>query len=166
MLEKHFHAGNPDGPGAEHVMRMKDEQLRALVENTPDAITRWDSNFRLVFANNAFAEKSGTPVNEALGKTSVQMGHPPEVSHAFVEKLRKVFETQQPQEHYNYYPSPEGNLYFHSRMVPEFAVDGTVTTVLNIARDITHTHNIKIELEEVNRRCCIRRACRKRWWRS
>ncbi|MCK7556626.1 ATP-binding protein [Chitinophaga sedimenti] len=152
MIEKNLQVEHPDKQRAEQALIEREEQLRALVENTPDVITRWDDSLKLVFANAAFVEKTGTDVSYAIGKTCIGMGMPVDIAQAYMDKLRMVFATGRPQEHYNYFPSPDGLVHFHSRIVPEYDIHGKVYTVLGIARDITHTRNVKIELDELNRR--------------
>ncbi|WP_295116863.1 ATP-binding protein [uncultured Chitinophaga sp.] len=151
---------HPDGTGptriAEKELKLREEQLRALVENTPDVITRWDSKLKLVFANAAHEEKTGKRLETVIGKTTVEMGFPDEIALPYMEKLRQVFETARPQEHYNFYEGPHGHVHFHSRMVPELDTEGNVYTVLSIARDVTLTRNVNLEMQELNRQLQVK----------
>ena len=114
-----------------------EEQLRILVNNTPDLITRWDRELRLLFANSAFEQKTGSPIADLLGKTSQEMNQPDEIAVPYMEKLRQTFQTGLEQAHYNSFLTPQGEALYFSQMVPEFAPDGSVQSVLAIGRNIT-----------------------------
>ncbi|GGC14595.1 PAS domain-containing sensor histidine kinase [Dyadobacter sediminis] len=118
-------------------IQQKNLQLHELLENTPDVITRWDKQRRLVFANQAFSAKTGTENTGLLGKTNLEMGQPTEVAVPYMDRLQQVLDSRQPAEHYNAFPAPVGLIQYHSRMVPEFDADGQLVSVLSIARDIT-----------------------------
>ncbi|ADB38034.1 CheR family methyltransferase [Spirosoma linguale] len=126
-----------DRKKAEEAILEREAQLSRLVENTPDVITRWDKNRRLVFANSAFSEKTGLPPNQLLGLTNLEMGQPDEIAIPYMDSIQEVLDTGRPKEHYNVYTQPNGVVFFQSRMVPELGQDGAVEGVLAIARDIT-----------------------------
>jgi PAS domain S-box-containing protein len=118
-------------------LRESEEQLRTLVGNTPDVITRWDKKLRLTFANAAYQGKTGMLNDTLLGKTIEEMGHPASISGPYLQSLKRVLESAQPQEHYNAFPTPGGEIFYHSRLVPEFDAEGKVQGILAIARDVT-----------------------------
>ncbi|MCE6992950.1 PAS domain S-box protein [Dyadobacter sp. CY323] len=134
---------------AQEQIRQSEAQLRTLVENTPDVITRWDNDLRLLFANSAFIGKSGEPLENLLGKTNAEMGQPEDSTGSYMEKLRQTFETGQPQEHYNRFPTPTGRFEYYSRMVPERGPDGSVQSVLAIARDITELQSAQQQTRQL-----------------
>jgi two-component system CheB/CheR fusion protein len=129
-------------------LQQSETQLRTLVENTPDVITRWDTGLRLLFANSAFVAKTGQPLNSLLGKTNAEMGQPEEISGPYMAKLWQTVETGQPQVHYNSFPTPKGELEFYSQMVPELGLTGSVQSVLAIARDITDIRAAQAQIRE------------------
>jgi PAS domain S-box-containing protein len=112
------------------------QQYQALAENTPDVLTRWGPDLRLRYANPALVTKTGQPVPALLGKTFAEMGAPAAIVGPYMAKLQRVFDTCQPLEHFNAFPTPQGERYYHSRLVAELH-DGHVHTVLAIARDVT-----------------------------
>jgi two-component system CheB/CheR fusion protein len=114
-----------------------EEQLRTLVNNTPDIITRWDRELKLLFANSSFEEKTDSPIVNLLGKTNQEMNQPDEVAVPYMEKLKQTFETGAEQVHYYSFRTPQGEVHYFSQMVPEFAPDGSVQSVLAIGRNIT-----------------------------
>ncbi|UOG77687.1 PAS domain S-box protein (plasmid) [Hymenobacter tibetensis] len=115
--------------------KRREQQYQALAENTPDVLTRWGPDLRLRYANAAFADKTGVPLAELRGRTNREMGQPEAIAGPYMAALQRVFDTGQPQEHFNSFPTPHGEVYY-SRLVPELR-DGQVETVLGIARDIT-----------------------------
>lgn len=123
----------------ERTLELSESRLQyvSLVENTPDVITRWDKNLKLIFANSAFAGKTGRSLDELYGKTSLEMGLPAEVALSYMHSLKEVFTTGQPFEHLHAFPTPQGEVYYFSRIVPEKNEKGEVQTVLRIARDIS-----------------------------
>jgi PAS domain S-box-containing protein len=124
--------------------KQREQQYQTLADNTPDVLTRWTPDLRLHYANAAFATKAGQPVSTVLGRTFGEMGAPAEVTAPYMAALQRVFDTGQPQEHYNPFPTPHGTTYYYSRLVPELR-DGRVETVLGIARDITELRHTQAE---------------------
>lgn len=137
-----------DRKQAEEKLRQTVTQLGMLVENTPDVITRWDKNLRLLFANSAFVNKTGKSLNELLGRTNVGMGQSSEIALPYMSKLQMTFDSAQPQEHIDGFPTPDDQAQYYSRMVPEFGPDGEVESVLAIARDITDLQQAEYQIQQ------------------
>ena len=129
----------------QHIVR-QEQQYHSLVENTPDVISRWNKELKLIYANGAAEIKTGVPRESLYGKTSSEMGQPDELAFPWMEKLRSVFETNQPTTAYQLFPTPDGFHHFFARMVPERNQAGEVETVLAIARDITELKKAEEEL--------------------
>ncbi|GLU51446.1 PAS domain S-box protein [Dyadobacter frigoris] len=121
------------------LLRENEEKIRTLVDNTPDIITRWDKDLKLLFANAAYEEKTGISNDFILEKTIGEMGKPDFISDPY--NLSKIFETGKPQEYYNSCATSHGEFFFHSRLIPEFSENGSIESVLAIARDITDVKN-------------------------
>jgi PAS domain S-box-containing protein len=115
----------------------QEQQYHSLVENTPDVISRWDSNLRLIYANSAAEIKTGVPRENLHGKTNIEMGQPEDTALPWMKKLREVFETGLPITYESPFSTPYGDADFLYRIVPERNSAGEVETVLAIARDIT-----------------------------
>lgn len=124
------------------------EQYTTLVDNTPDLITRWDRQLRLVFANKAFERKLGLSMEGLLDKTNNELGLPEEFVVPYLISLRKAFETGEIVEHFSNSHHADGHTYFHYRLTPEKNANGEVETVLAIARDITEIKKAEIDLKE------------------
>ncbi|MGV3639169.1 MAG: PAS domain-containing sensor histidine kinase [Adhaeribacter sp.] len=121
------------------------DMYRLVVEHTPDVITRWDQELRLTFANPAFEQRTGVPNSRQLGKTKSEMGQPEPIAGPWMAKLRQVFDTGRPIEHYNMLQTTSGPTFYFTRMAPELAPDHSVISVLAIARDITEIKNLEEE---------------------
>jgi PAS domain S-box-containing protein len=124
----------------------QEQQYHSLVENTPDVISRWNKDLKLIYANGAAEVKTGVPRESLYGKTSSEMGQPDELAFPWMEKLKMVFETGQQTTAYQVFPTPDGAHHFFARMVPERNEKGEVETVLAIARDITELKKAEEEL--------------------
>lgn len=108
-----------------------------IIENTPDVITRWDKELKLIFANKALEAKTGVPNSLLYGKTKLGMGQPDEVSLHWMEILRSIFEKGTGESHYNSLHTDTGVVHFYSRLIPEKNAKGEVETVFAIGRDIS-----------------------------
>ncbi|KAF2514864.1 PAS domain S-box protein [Flavobacterium foetidum] len=120
-----------------------------LVENTPDIITRWDKDLKLIFANSALEKKTGTSLEQLLGKTYLEMGQPDDIAQSYFESLQKAFRTGETVEHYKKLSTLEGVVDLYSRMIPEKNALGEVESILATARDIT---DLKKAGEEIKHR--------------
>ncbi|WP_158267633.1 PAS domain-containing protein [Adhaeribacter arboris] len=56
------------------------------VESTSEAITWWDKNLKLLFANPAFVTQAGVPLSQLVGKTIREMGHPELLAPPWIKK--------------------------------------------------------------------------------
>ncbi|MCC9166284.1 PAS domain-containing protein [Pontibacter harenae] len=134
---------------AEEKIAKREAQYRTLVNNTPDSISRWNKNMKLIFANAAFESKSGLLNEYLFGKDINGMVQQNTIALPWIKSLRKVFDTGKAVEHHNSFPTPHGKSHFHSRLVPEKNAAGEVETVLAIARDITELKNVEQEVIRV-----------------
>ena len=133
---------------ANEALHKNEERFRTLTENSPDVIVRFDRQKRHIYANPAAAEPYGKPQEEISGKTNSELGMDPEQVKFWEIHYEDVFTTGKPRTMEFHYKSPEGKeYYFNTRIVPEF-VDGKVTSVLAISRDITDIKKIEAKLRE------------------
>jgi PAS domain S-box-containing protein len=124
--------------------KRREQQYQTLAENTPDVLSRWGPDLRLRYANAAFAARAGQPQSALPGHSLQELDVPADVSGPYLADLQRVFDTGQPQEHYNHLLTPRGTTYYYSRLVPELR-NGEVDTVLGIARDITELKQSQAE---------------------
>jgi PAS domain S-box-containing protein len=128
---------------AEALLHAKEQEYRAIVENAPDHIIRYDRNFRRVYVNPAVARDYGLPVEAVIGKPigSVIQDAGLVVAEDALERVRQaiadVFETGKSYAYELAWPMPAGVTYFSVRLFPEVDPNGSVINVLGISRDIT-----------------------------
>ncbi|MGE5608074.1 MAG: PAS domain-containing protein, partial [Bacillota bacterium] len=130
---------------AEARLRRRDRELVTLVENAPDVISRYDKQFRHLYVNPAITRATGIPLDRFIGKTNREAGMAEHLWELWESKLREVFQQAQEANLEFTYPSPTGIRHYAARFVPEFAPDGSVESVLAVARDITDLKQALLE---------------------
>ncbi|AKB24880.1 sensory transduction histidine kinase [Methanosarcina sp. MTP4] len=129
-------------------LRKSEERFRTLAENSPDLIARYDRQSRHMYVNPAAEEISGYPQEEIIGKNYSELGAGSEMAKFWEEHHRNVFATGKPETVEFQYISPQGKeYYFNTRIVPEL-VEGEVSSVLAISRDITDKKEAEARLKE------------------
>jgi len=133
---------------AEEALIRRENEFRALAENSPDVISRFDRQNHHIYVNPAAAESYGHSQEEIIGKTHAELGMDPDMVKFWEEHNKNVFATGKPGTMEFKYTSPQGKeYYFNTRLVPEF-VDGEVASVLAISRDITDIKASEARLKE------------------
>ncbi|MDB6065549.1 MAG: multi-sensor signal transduction histidine kinase, partial [Pedosphaera sp.] len=123
----------------EEALSKREQEFRALAENSPDVIGRFDRDCRLVYANPALEKLLGIPEQTLFGKKFSDILPESGGTLSFQEKVREVMETGFPVEA----EIILGNLRTgysvcqHVRFVPEWDRSGQVVSALTIGRDIT-----------------------------
>ncbi|QJW92958.1 PAS domain S-box protein [Frigoriglobus tundricola] len=115
----------------------KERELRALADNSPDVLTRFDRDLRHVFVNAAVERATGRPPAAFLGKTNRALGMPADLCDQWEAALRLVFDQGRPTALEFSFDAHDGPRHFTARLVPEFAPDGSVEFVLSVAHDAT-----------------------------
>ncbi|MCC4770748.1 PAS domain S-box protein [Methanosarcina sp. DH2] len=137
-----------DRKRAEEALIRNENEFRTLAENSPDIISRFDRQKRHIYANPAAVEPYGRSPEEIIGKTNSDLGMDPQQVKFWEEHYENVFATEKPETMEFHYKSPERKeYYFNTRIVPEF-VDGEVTSVLAISRDITDIKEAEAKSKE------------------
>jgi PAS domain S-box-containing protein len=139
---------------AEALLYSKEQEFRAIVENAPDQIIRYDRNFRRAYVNPAVARAYGLPREALIGKPigSVIEDAGLDVKEDELTQLRQqiqnVFDSGRSYEYELNWPLPTGRKYFSVRLFPELDLDGSVVNVLGISRDITERKQTEEALDE------------------
>ena len=137
---------------AEDILHQREQEFRALVELSPDIISRFDRELRHIYVNPAIKLATGMLPQEFLGKTNRELGMPQAVLLVWEQSLQKVFQTGETDEHEFSFLTPTGLKYYQSRLVPELAADGSVEFVLGICRDLTKNKQTEEALRESEER--------------
>lgn len=137
-----------DRQEAEAVLQRREQEFRALVENAPDIIMRIDRELRYVYINPTVEKHLGVPAQEFIGKTIAEFGADESLVKLWQTTIQQVFDTGQEREIEFQSPSIKGIIYYATRIVPEFANDGSVQSILAIARDISDRVEAEIALRQ------------------
>jgi PAS domain S-box-containing protein len=122
--------------GAAELLQAR-ESFRVLVENLPDVVARFDRELRHLFVSPAVERISGRSARDFLGRTNRELGMPSELVETWDAALRKVFVSGQAESIEFSFPSSAGMRYFDCRLVAEAGADGTIQSVLSVAREVT-----------------------------
>lgn len=140
----------------EEELRRRDLELRALADNLPDIVARFDRQGRHLYVNRQVQAITGLPLEDFLGRTNADLNMPPELVALWDQVRARVFATREAVECEFSYHAPDGVRHFESRMIPELGADGNVEIVLAVTRDITLGKVVQGRLSESEER--FRRA--------
>ena len=129
-------------------LALRERELRSLTENTPDALARFDRQFRHVFANSVIEKISGRPVAEIMGKTNRELGLPLALCDEWEQAILHVFDHQDPRSLDFSVSGLEGLRHFSCTLVPEFNELRQVESVLGVMHDITDQRAYEQQLLE------------------
>jgi two-component system, cell cycle sensor histidine kinase and response regulator CckA len=132
-------------------LQQREQEFRTLAENAPDVIARFDPQLRHIYVNSAGGKASGIPTQDSLGKTVRELGLPEGPVDQWEEALRQVFNTGVQTSIEFEFPTPNGTKFYQSQFVPEFSPDGSVESVLAIARDLTEQKQLETQFLRAQR---------------
>nr|WP_242056907.1 PAS domain S-box protein [Planktothrix sp. FACHB-1355] len=122
---------------AEEERYRREQEFKALAENSPDIIARIDRGLRHVYVNRAIEKATGMPPEVFIGKTHAELGFPKEIYTDWQTYIKEVFETGIEKTWEFDFPTPNGTRYYQARVVPELAMDGSIESALGITTDVT-----------------------------
>lgn len=111
--------------------------LMSLLDHTPDYIARFDRDLRYTFVNKAIVEVSGLSYQDFIGKHRIGLSMMHESAEAH-ERMKEVLERGEVRDFYFTQPTPSGEKFYYTKLVPEFA-QGTnqAQSILSVSTDIT-----------------------------
>lgn len=124
------------------------EGFRALVEDAPDIITRFDRELRHVYVNPALTKSTGLDSDSVIGKTHREIGIPEELSAKWESAIRRVFESGETIYQEFSFETPNGTRWYQAQLSADLGSDGRIQYVLSIARDITNQKHTQMALEQ------------------
>jgi PAS domain S-box-containing protein len=133
-------------------LRRQTDQFATLVEHIPDIVARLDRDLRFVYISPSVQEATGTPPDAYIGKPRTNGGIPDAFARERDALSRKAFETGQAQTLVLPIETPSGVRLFETRLIPEFAPDGAVESLMTLTRDVTQLKQAEEALRESNRR--------------
>jgi PAS domain S-box-containing protein len=131
------------------LLRQRESEFKALVENSPDIISRIDRNMRHLYANPAIGKLTGRAASSCLGKTKAELGLPSAVVRAWDDAAHAAFETGVEQK-LDFDHLVDGQMrYFSGRVIPEIDRHGHIESVIGIAYDVTERASMEKERDEL-----------------
>lgn len=123
----------------ETLLHNREQEFRTLVENSPDAIARFDSDCHYLYVNPAMADAHRSTPEAMLGRCPVELSAASEGALIYQEAIRSVLETGEPLacEILADTSDKENPGVHYVRFVPERNQTGMIASVLAISRDIT-----------------------------
>lgn len=144
---------NDDQKMLEKSLIESQEHFRALADNSPDVIMRFDRSFRHVFVNNAIVPQTGLKVEDFLGKSHQEMGVFPDALVKIWElALDRVFRKGKPETIVFDIGFEDRTATFEWRLYPEESEPGSVDSIIGVARDITDTRLSELALKKSEER--------------
>lgn len=134
----------------EQELRIREQEFRTLVENSPDVIVRYDREGRRIYINPAYERLYGIRAEEVLGTLSTYGSPLPDgVSTRYHEGILNILRGARPEAVEATWTKANGEqIVQHVQAVPEFDQHGQVTSVLTIARDISALKGTEQRLEQ------------------
>jgi PAS domain S-box-containing protein len=134
---------------AQLTITQRERQFSTLVENSPDIFARLDRQYRHIYVSPVIERYGGKPACHYLGKTCESLGMPPEVCAQWEAAVEKVFQTRASGSISFKLTTPaDDERFLEARLIPEFADDGSVESVLAIATDMTERERMDAALRE------------------
>ena len=123
----------------EAIIWARESEFRALADNLPDVIVRYDRSCRRIYANRVYYHLHGMVNHDCLDKTPLEFWRciRPD-AEVFVQMLQRVMATGiQESLLLEIVDKKNKTMYFSMNLVPEWDSNGLLTGVLSCATDIT-----------------------------
>jgi PAS domain S-box-containing protein len=133
---------------AEKALKESESKFKALSENAPDAIMRFDKNLRILYLNPQDLAAIGKPLEELVGKTNEEIGMPAELCKLWNDTFYRAKTSRKAQEVEFDFNTLIGLKTFNLRIVPEFSETGSLHSYIGISRDISDRKKAEEKLEE------------------
>ena len=135
---------------AEQDLRIREQEFRTLVENSPDVIVRYDREGRRLYINPAYERLYGLAADEIVGTPIPhKIPMPADVASRYRQGILNTLHSAEPFTMETLSIKVDGEqIAHHIRAVPEFDQHGQVTSVLTIARDISTLKATERRLEQ------------------
>ncbi|MBW9270705.1 MAG: EAL domain-containing protein [Candidatus Thiodiazotropha sp. (ex. Lucinisca nassula)] len=132
-------------------LKRSEEEYRSLVAALPDIIMRFDAQGHHLFVSDNVEQVTGIPAKGFIGKTHQELGFPPAMCTFWEHAIEQPFVSKKSYETEFEIDGPIGHIIFNWRLTPDKSEDGSVRSVLAVARDITEKRNTEVELQRRDR---------------
>jgi PAS domain S-box-containing protein len=126
-----------DRTQAEERSRQQWHLFDTALSNTSDHNYIFDLQGRFLYANRSLLTMWDRPLNEAIGKSLLEMGYPPHLAERFEGQIQQVIETKQPLRDNAFVSRIGRDRHYEYIFVPVLSDDGTVEAVAGSTRDVT-----------------------------
>ena len=135
---------------AERILHVREQEFRALVENSPDVIARFDLQGRFIYANPVTQALLGKTQDRILGKGPDEVLPWLNATHTFRKTLAQIARTGEAAEEEVVIDAAPGAdaARFEARLVPERDRQGQLVSILSIGRDISAMRAAERRLKE------------------
>jgi PAS domain S-box-containing protein len=137
--------------GAELALSQSQERFQRALENIPDVVVIYDSNFKIQYVNAASRQLTGRPASDFIGRRDEEIW-PAEVCEAYLPALRDAFQSRATRWLETDLSLPgRGQRNLRITYVPMTDDEGNVREVLGITQDLTESKAREREIERLNR---------------
>ena len=129
----------------EQELQRSEREFSTLVENSPDVIARVDLDLRYIYVSPSLERATGVSTDRFIGKTAAEIALEGYDWKSFEAACRETLETEKTiHRAFDY-----GGRNYWMRIVPEFAADGMLESVMTISEDITERVRTEHELMQL-----------------
>jgi PAS domain S-box-containing protein len=118
-------------------LRRREQEIAALVENSPDYVARVDRGLRYLYISPSAARAVGRTPDHFLGRRLGDVACPAPLAERWREVARRAIDSGRPGELTVALPLGAETRWMHTRVAPERGPDGEVASALLVARDVT-----------------------------
>lgn len=141
----------PTAASARPNLLHQEDEFKTLVENSPDAIIRFNRSLEILFANPLAVQILGIGGEDYVGKTPADLFPIASYYRSWKLNIEKLFTNKQPSMFEGEFTNYQGEHFtYHALLVPEFGVDGCVDSALCTVRDISELTHLKQELTRLD----------------
>jgi PAS domain S-box-containing protein len=133
-------------------LQLSELRFRTLAENIPDMIVRFDHNLRMLYGNKAVETRTGQTIEKLMGRTPMQYSAGVVSGRQWEKVAMEVFQTGEPRriEQANHWQGI--TQVYDALLVPERDINGSVSSIISIARDITSKKEAENTLKKSEQR--------------
>ncbi|HTC69164.1 MAG TPA: diguanylate cyclase [Acidothermaceae bacterium] len=126
-----------DEAAAAAALASLERERHAILEDSPDAIARYDTSLRYEYLNPAAAALLHMDGNDVIGRTDQQLHRQPAVAAVWDAGLRNVLASGAPTQVEFSIGGGVEKRWYQTRIVPQRGTDGAITGILTSTRDLT-----------------------------
>ncbi len=132
-------------------LRASEQAFRAVVENSPDVIVRYDREGRRILVNPEFERVNRLTAKEVLGKKPIELSTElAPMADVFTEKLMAAMASGTVAKIDLSWAKEGKPICWFVRVMPEFDTDGKVVSALTIWSDISERKQTEEEIRKLN----------------